>query len=263
MAQFSVAIQQPKWLKLINDTLGDKDTAKQFIADISTVVSGNYQLQNCDAGSILTAGLLAQSLKLPLAQTLGFAYVIPYGDKAQFQIGWKGLVQLAQRSGQFKRLGVRDVHEGEYVGQDEFGEDLFKFDHKFDDKPIVGYYAYFELLNGFVKTLYWTKAQCEAHGTRYSQAHRGKNKGGEYDNWSNMFDAMAEKTVMKQLLNKYAPLSVELQRAVISDQAVLNSDLTVKEYVDNDNTPKQLSQKPTNNLVIDTGEDKAEEKKGE
>ena len=87
MAQFSVAIQQPKWLKLINDTLGDKETAKQFIADISTVVGGNYQLQNCDAGSILTAGLLAQSLKLPLAQTLGFAYVIPYGDKAQFQIG--------------------------------------------------------------------------------------------------------------------------------------------------------------------------------
>ena len=263
MAQFSVAIQQPKWLKLINDTLGDKDTAKQFIADISTVVSGNYKLQECDAGSILTAGLLAQSLKLPLAQTLGFAYVIPYGNKAQFQIGWKGLVQLAQRSGQFKRLGVRDVHEGEYIGQDQFGEDLFKFDHKYDDKPIVGYYAYFELLNGFVKTLYWTREQCEAHGTRFSQAHSGKNKGGEFDNWSNMFDAMAEKTVMKQLLNKYAPLSVELQKAVIADQAVLNNDLSVKEYVDNDDKPKALDQKPSNNLVIDTGEDKVEEKKGE
>lgn len=241
MAQkFSVAIKTTAYQELINNTLGDKEIARQFVADISTVVSGNYQLQQCDAASILSAGLVAQSLKLPLTQSLGFAYVVPYGNKAQFQIGWKGLVQLAQRSGQFERLGVREVHKGEWIGQDEFGEDLFKFSHEHDNEEIVGYYAYFKLTNGFVKTLYWTKEQCEAHGSKYSQAHKGSNRGGEFDNWTKSFDVMASKTVMKQLLSKYAPLSVELQKAIIYDQAVVGADGT-PEYVDNElEKPKEL-----------------------
>lgn len=230
---FSVAIRGTTYQTLINNTLGDKELARQFVADISAVVSNNYQLQNCDAKSILSAGLVASSMKLPLAPTLGFAYVVPYKNKAQFQIGWKGLVQLAQRSGQFERLGVREVHEGEWVGQDDFGEDLFKFSHEHDDKPIVGYYAYFKLVNGFVKTLYWTKEQCEAHGTKYSQAHRGDNRGGEFDNWTKMFDLMAQKTVMKQLLSKYAPLSTELANAIKYDQAIVNDDGSAT-YVDNE-----------------------------
>ena len=153
----------------------------------------------------------------------------------------KGLVQLAQRSGQFKRLGVRDVHKGEWVGQDEFGEDLFKFSHDYDEQPIVGYYAYFELLNGFKKTVYWTKEQCEKHGSTYSQAHKGSNRGGEYDNWTKMFDIMAEKTVMKQLLSKYAPLSTELQRAIEYDQAVVGDD-GKPSYVDNEPEIKSSGQ---------------------
>lgn len=228
---FSIAIRGNTYQNLINNTLGDKELARQFVADISAVVSANAQLQNCDAGTILSAGLTASSLKLPLTPSLGFAHVVPYKDKAQFQIGWKGLVQLAQRSGQFKRLGVRAVHKGEYVGQDEFGEDIFKFSHEFDSEDVVGYYAYFELLNGFVKTLYWTKEQCEAHGSKYSKAHQGKNRGGEYDNWTSMFESMAMKTVMKQLLSKYAPLSVELTRAIVTDQAVVNDDNSL-DYVD-------------------------------
>ena len=140
--KFSVLIKEDTYKDLINDTLGNADLARQFIADITTVVSANYKLQECKAETILSAGLMATSLRLPLTNSLGFAYVVPYKDKAQFQIGWKGLVQLAQRSGQFKRLGVRDVHKGEYVGQDRFGEDLFKFSHDFDNEPIVGYYAY-------------------------------------------------------------------------------------------------------------------------
>lgn len=252
-AKFSVAIKTTAYQNLINETLGDREIARQFVADISTVVSGNYQLQQCDAGSILSAGLVAQSLKLPLTQSLGFAYVVPYKTKdgnykAQFQIGWKGLVQLAQRSGQFERLGVRDVHKGEWIGQDEFGEDLFKFDHKFDEKEIVGYYAYFKLTNGFVKTLYWTKEQCEAHGSKYSQAHKGSNRGGEFDNWTKSFDVMAEKTVLKQLLSKYAPLSTELQKAIIYDQAVVKTDGTV-EYVDNEEEPAPKVEKGTINNV--------------
>ena len=235
--KFSVAIKTDAYQRLINETLGDKELARQFVADISTVVSQNYALQNCDAGSILSAGLVAQSLKLPLTQSLGFAYVIPYGSKAQFQIGWKGLVQLAQRSGQFERIGVREVHKGEYIGQDEFGEDEFKFSHEFDNEEVVGYYAYFKLLNGFKKTLYWTKAQCEAHAKKYSRSY---GNGSATDNWSQMFDLMACKTVLKQLLSKYAPLSVELEKAVIYDQASIKADGSV-EYVDNETEHKDIT----------------------
>lgn len=242
--KFSVAVRTDAYQKLINDTLGDKDLARQFVADISTVVSGNYKLQLCDAGSILSAGLVAQSLKLPLTQTLGFAYVIPYGDKAQFQIGYKGLIQLAQRSGQFKSIGARPVHEGEYVGQDKHGEDIFKFDHQFDGNPVVGYYAYFELLNGFEKTFYWTKAQCDAHAHRYSKSY---GNGSETDNWGKMFDQMALKTVIKQLLSKYAPLSTEMINAVKYDQAVINSD-GEPEYVDNDDYDDTDLEQPTSDV---------------
>jgi recombination protein RecT len=251
--RFSVAIKDEKYQQLINETLGDKELARQFVADISSVVGNNYKLQSCDARTILTAGLVACSMKLPLAPTLGFAYVVPYDGKAQFQIGWKGLVQLAQRSGQFKRLGVRDVHDGEWVGQDEFGEDLFKFDHKFDDKPIIGYYAYFELTNGFKKSVYWTKEQCEKHGSKYSKAHSGKNRGGEFDNWTSMFDIMAEKTVMKQLLSKYAPLSTELQKAIVYDQAIVGMDGTPN-YVDNEPEIKPSGQ--INNVADAVATDK-------
>lgn len=230
--KFSVAIQSDTYKNLINKTLGDEKVAKQFIADISTVVSNNPTLSNCLPASILSAGLMAQSLKLSLSSSLGFAYIVPYGDKAQFQIGWKGLVQLAQRSGQFKRLGVREVHEGEYIGQDNFGDDLFKFDHKFDSNAVVGYFAYFELLNGFQKTMYWTKEQCEAHARKYSRSY---GSGKQTDLWKNSFDQMACKTVLKLLLNRYAPLSVELQKAVLADQAIINDVANEKyEYVDND-----------------------------
>ena len=123
--KFSVAIQSDAYKNLINNTLGDQEIARQFIADISGVVSNNPSLQQCDAGSIISAGLTAQTLKLPLASSLGFAYVVPYKDKAQFQISYKGYIQLAMRSGLFETIGVRPVHEGEYIGQDEFGDDIF------------------------------------------------------------------------------------------------------------------------------------------
>jgi len=227
--KFSVAIQSDAYKSLINSTLGDKDIARKFIADISSVVSNNYSLQLCDNASILSAGLVAQSLNLPLSPTLGFAYVIPFSGKAQFQIGWKGLVQLAQRSGQFERLGVREVHEGEYVGQDEFGDDLFNFSHDFDSNKVVGYYAYFKLLNGFKKTLYWTVDQCKEHAKKYSKSF---GTGKSTDLWTNSFDAMASKTVLKLLLNRYAPLSVEMQNAIRFDQSSIDNNGNPI-YVDN------------------------------
>ena len=234
--KFSVAIRSEKYQQLINNTLGDKKVAQKFIADITSVVSNNYMLANCDAGSILSAGLMAQSLNLPLSSSLGFAYVVPYGNKAQFQIGWKGFVQLALRTGQYKKMGVMCVHEGEYLGMNEFGEDLVKFSHDFDNKPVVGYFAYFEMVNGFVKTFYWTKEQCDKHAHTYSKSY---GSGKATDNWKNNFDAMAMKTVIKQLLSKWAIMSVELEKAIISDQAVINENGSV-EYVDNE--PAEIEQ---------------------
>lgn len=244
--KFSVAIRSDAYQKLINSTLGNQEVARNFVADITSAVANNRQLQNCDAGTILSAGLVAASLKLPLTNTLGFAYVVPYGEKAQFQIGYKGLIQLAQRSGQFERLGVRPVHDGEYVGQDEFGDDEFKFSHEHDNKEVVGYYAYFKLLNGFKKTIYWTVEQCKAHGKKYSRSF-GNGKGT--DLWTDNFDLMAQKTVLKLLLNRYAPLSVELQKAIVSDQAVIKEDGTC-DYVDNETGEIEERKTNVSNTII-------------
>lgn len=248
--KFSVAIRSDGIKNLINNTLGDPNRALQFVADISSVVAQNKDLQECEPNTIITSGLQAASLKLPLSPTLGFAYVLPYNNnktgvkEAQFQIGYKGLIQLGQRSGQFERLGVRPVHEGEIVGMDEFGDDIFKFSHEFDNNKVVGYYAYFKLTNGFKKGLYWTCEQCEKHGTRYSSSHRGSNRGGKFDRWDSDFDSMASKTVLKLLLNRYAPMSVdsELGKAIMADQAVIRNDGTFS-YVDND---EPVEEKKTN-----------------
>lgn len=233
---FSIAIRSDAYQNLINNTLGDQATAKKFVADISSVVSQNAVLKNCDAGSILSAGLTAQTLDLPMSPTLGFCYLVPYGDKAQFQIGWKGLIQLAIRTNQYSKIGVRPVHKGEALGLDEFGDEIVKFDHRYDDEEIVGYFAYFELNSGFKKTLYWTVKQCEAHARKYSKSY---GTGKTTDNWTNMFDTMAQKTVLKQLISKYGIMSVDIQKAIEYDQAVIKEDGTLQ-YVDNDEEEKNI-----------------------
>jgi len=250
--RFSVAIKSDAYQKLINNTLGDKEVARKFVAEISSVVSNNPMLQKCDAGSILSAGLLAQSINLPLAPTLGFCYLVPYGNKAQFQISYRGLVQLAQRSKQFERLGVREVHEGEYIGQDEFGDDLFKFSHDFDNNKCVGYFAYFKLTNGFKKTMFWTVEQVKKHAQKYSKTF---NSTSSTNVWRDNFDTMASKTVLKLLINRYAPMSVEMQKAVQADQAVINQDGSYS-YVDNEpqELTKPTSRKTVNNSLADDNE---------
>jgi len=230
--KFSVAIKSDGYQRLINDTLGDPKLAQQFVADISTAVSTNYALQKCDAGTILSAGLVAYTLKLPLANTLGYAYVIPYGDKAQFQIGYKGLIQLAIRSGIIADIDVDDVREGEYLGKDEFsGKPKFKFiedDEEREKAKVIGYRAYFETTNGFRKVIYWTLDKITAHAKRYSKTFGSSSSTNV---WRDNFDTMARKTLIKQLLSKWAMLTVELQDALKYDQAVIKEDKSV-EYVD-------------------------------
>jgi len=229
---FSVAIKSEGYQKLINDTLGDPKLAQQFVADISTAVAINPMLKRCEAGSILSAGLVAYTLKLPLNASLGYAYLVPYADKAQFQLGAKGFKQLAMRSGIYTDIDVTDVRDGEYLGRDEeTGKPRFKFitdDNVREKAAIIGYLAYFITQNGFKKTIYWSIDKIKAHGKRYSKTF---NSTSSTNVWRDNFDKMAEKTVIKQLLSNWGVLSVELQDALKYDQAVVKEDKT-PEYVD-------------------------------
>lgn len=231
--KFSVALQSEGYKQLINNTLGDPKVAQRFIANISSVVANNSTLQKCEPASILTAGFQAESLNLPLNQSLGYAYVVPYGDKAQFQIGYKGLIQLAIRSGQYIDIDTFTIKDGEYKGRDKnTGRPIFEFiedDGVAESKEVIGYMATFTLLNGFTKQLYWSKEKTVKHAKQYSKSF---GNGSKTDLWTNQFDLMAMKTVLKQLLSKYGLLSVELQQALEADQAVIDEKGN-KEYVDN------------------------------
>lgn len=187
--------------------------AQQFLSSVLSLTNSNRGLQELDPIKLYNTCLMAAALKLPFNSNLGQAYIIAYKGEPQLQIGWKGFVQLAQRSGQFRTIGVNPVRENEISGIDPMtGELIFDFKlHK--EGPAVGYMAYFELLNGFKKNLYMTVDELKQHGKRYSQTYKA-NKGVWVDN----FDAMAQKTVLKMLLNKFAPLSIDMAKAIEIDQ---------------------------------------------
>lgn len=217
------------------EMLGRK--APAFITSVLQIAMSNKLLANADPMSVFNAAATAATLDLPINSNLGFAYIIPYKTKgangqyvdvAQFQLGYKGFIQLAQRSGQFKTISSTPIYEGQLLEQNPLLGYLFDFTQK-KSEVVIGYAAYFELLNGFQKTLYMTKAELEKHGTKYSKTFA---KG--FGLWKDDFDAMASKTVLKLLLSKFAPLSIDMQRAVISDQSVIKDYNTIDvEYVDN------------------------------
>ena len=204
-----------------------------FISSVLSAVNSNSLLQNADQNSIYTAALMAATLDLPINQNLGLAYIIGYNTKqadgtykvmAQFQIGYKGFKQLAMRSGQFKTLHETVVKEGEIINHDRLTGSM-KFNWIQDSserlsKKTIGYISYFELLNGFSSIFYMTKEEAENHGKKYSQNYKKYGTGL----WKDEFDAMALKTVIKLNLSKNAPLSIEMQQAVLSDQGVIKSD---------------------------------------
>ena len=229
-------------------TLGEKKA--EFVANVTTLVSNNKNLQNCDAYSVIFSALKATALDLPLDSNLGFAYVVPYNDFkekkqfAQFQLGYKGFIQLAMRSGQFKTINVRDVREGEIVGEDFIsGEMQFKAVENREDKPVIGYVAFFRLINGFEKMEYWSIAKIEQHAKKYSQTYGSpKEEIRKNSTWAKNFDAMARKTVVKLLLSKYAPMSVQMQDAHKADQAVITED--GNRYIDNESQTIYIQQTP-------------------
>lgn len=251
--KFSVAIQTDAYKKLINNTLGDPKRANKFIASISSAVATNPQLQKCDAGSILSGALLGEALNLSPSPQLGQFFLVPYDKKqkingewvvvesnAQFQLGYKGYIQLAIRSGQYKDIDVIDVREGEYLGRDKTtGKHQFEFiedEVERENKPIIGYMAYFEYLNGFYKNIYWSKEKMQKHALEYSQAYASDvKKGTTYSFWSKDFNGMAFKTMLRQLISKWGVMSVEIQEAITKDMSVVKEDGSF-DYVDNQPT---------------------------
>ena len=213
---FKQMVESPLVKKRFEEVLHNK--APQFLANL--VQLANSDLQGVEPNSIFSGALLSASLDLPLNKNLGFAYLIKYGKQAQFQIGYKGFVQLAQRSGQYKRLNVIEVYKGELVKYNRLTEELELDFEKKESDEIIGYVAYFQLINGFEKTSYWTIEEVKKHALQFSQTYK---RG--FGVWKTNFDAMAKKTVLKNMLNKWGILSIDMQKATQFDQGTIDTDI--------------------------------------
>ena len=236
---FSQFMASPVVVNKVNNIVGGKD-GQRFITAIVSAVSNNTALSECSQSSILSAALLGESLKLSPSPQLGQYYMVPFNSKtgkvAQFQLGYKGYIQLAIRSGQYKKLNVLAIKDGELIKYDPLNEEievrLIYDELAREQAKTIGYYAMFEYTNGFRKTMYWSKEKMEAHALKYSKGYQAK-KG--YTFWEKDFDAMAYKTMLRQLISKWGIMSIDMQMAMDGDMAVVNEDGT-KDYVDNDNS---------------------------
>lgn len=202
------------------------ENAGPFTASVIDLYGSDTYLQKCEPALVIMEALKAAVLKLPINKQLGFAYVIPYKNKPQFQIGYKGYIQLAMRTGQYRFLNAGTVSEGQSVERNTLtGETKIIGDPKKSAK-VIGYFCYMELLNGFTKTVYMTKAEVTAHGKKYSKSFNKADSA-----WKTDFDAMALKTVVRRLLSKFGVMSVEMQTALTTD----TDDSTQNEINDNAN----------------------------
>lgn len=227
--------------KRFEEMLGEN--AGSFINSVLTAVNNNSKLKLCNSATILSAASTAATLKLPIVSSLGLAYIVPYkvqgqgGYQATFQIGWKGFVQLAMRSGQYRRINADKVYEGQIKEIDFITGEPIRGE-KISDR-VIGYVAYFELINGFSKTLYMTFEELKEHAKKYSQSYAYDVKSGRRASvWSTNFDAMAKKTVLKLLLSKFGIMNIDstsadMARALAADQSVIQSDGTYR-YIDNE-----------------------------
>lgn len=238
---FSAVINSESYQRLINNTLKDPKVANRFVANIVTAVSNNPALQDCAPATILSAGLLGETLGFTPSAQLGQFYIIPFNDRergkiAVFQIGYKGYVQLAMRSGYYKKLNVMEIKDGELEYWNPVDEEikinLIDDDEVRESKETIGYYAMFEYLNGFVKPMYWSKKKMQSHALKYSQGYKKDlEKGTQYTFWAKAFDEMAKKTMLRQLISKWGIMSIEMQEAYTKDEAFIKEDGT-PEYVD-------------------------------
>lgn len=249
--KFSMVIKSDTYQNLIKQTLGDPKKAERYTAAIMSAVATNPQLQNCEAKTILSGSLLAESLNLAHSPQLGQYYLVPFKVKAKngipehydatFILGYKGYLQLAIRSGNYKHINVMEIKEGELVSYNPFDEEIvFNPIQDVDERekaPTIGYYAMFEYVNGFKKVLYWSKAQMLAHADRYSPAFNKasyeKLLNGEIPDkdlwkyssfWYKDFDSMAKKTMLRQLISKWGVMSTEMVHAIDTDNSVIRID---------------------------------------
>lgn len=259
--KFSVAIQGDTYKNLINQTLGDPKRAQRFTADIMSVVSISPAIQECEAGTVLSCALLGESLALAHSPQLGHYYMVPFKckavkddagnvkypetTKAQFQLGYKGYIQLAIRTGQYEIINVIAMKSGELKSWDPLNEvivaNLMDDEEARENAETTGYYAIFKLINGFRKAMYWSKPKMEAHAMKYSKGYAAK-KG--YTFWEKDFDGMAFKTMLRQLISKWGIMSIEMQDAYEKDMAIITEGGNV-DYVDNDDAPPKIEGKAT------------------
>lgn len=287
---FSVAIQGRGYQNLINNTLRDPAVANRFVASVTSAVSANAELQKCEAGSILSAALLGESLKLSPSPQLGQFYMVPFkqkektdkqgnviqqeSTKAQFILGYKGYIQLAIRSGQYRKLNVLPLKQGEVIGFDPLEETIrvrmVQDEFQREQLPTIGYYAFFEYINGFKKAIYWTREKMLAHADRYSAAFSAYGTTGRYPKvsyddyvagkydqkdewkyssfWYKDFDGMACKTLLRQLISKWGVMSIDLQTAIEKDMAVINANGQT-EFVESVPAASEMSEMPDTDPV--------------
>lgn len=258
----------------INKVVGSKNGTR-FISSIVSAVNNNTMLQECTNSSILSGALLGESLNLSPSPQLGQYYLVPFKDKnkgitlAQFVLGYKGYLQLAIRSGQYKKINVLAIKEGELVRYDPLNEEievnLIDDEEEREKAPTIGYYAMFEYTNGFKKSMYWSKAKMEQHAIKYSAGYAAdKRKGNQYTFWSKDFDGMAYKTMLRQLISKWGIMSIDLVTAIDSDMAVINSDGT-KSYVEAEEDVNNYTENSSDKVVDGEATEKKEdtEEKGD
>lgn len=211
--------------KRFEDVLGKR--APQFMSSLVSIVNSNQDLQHVEAASVINSALVAAALDLPINPSLGYMYIVPYKGQAQPQMGYKGYIQLAQRSGQYRMITVAELYEDEFISWDPLMEELKYETHRDKDRGLneqpVGYFGRFELLNGFQKTVYWTWQQVDNHRKRFSQAG-GKNSDKPKGVWAKNYNAMARKTVIKDLLTKWGPMTVDMQTAYSADEEGINDE---------------------------------------
>ena len=236
---FTMMISSDAYKRLINRSIGDPVRAQRFVTAITSAVSTNPELGKCDMPTIISAGLLGESLQLSPSPQLGQYYLVPFNDRkngrtvATFQLGYKGYIQLAIRSGQYKKLNVLPIKKGELISynplEEEIEVELIQDEGEREKAETIGYYAMFEYVNGFRKTLYWTREKMETHALKYSNGYRAK-KGFTF--WEKDFDSMACKTMLRQLISKWGIMSIDMQNAMINDNAVIEEDGSTT-YFDN------------------------------
>ncbi|OUL03435.1 recombinase RecT [Bacillus spizizenii] len=245
-------LSSPAVMNRFEEVLGKR--ASQFTASILSLYNSENTLQKAEPMSVISSAMVAATLDLPVDKNLGYAWIVPYKGRAQFQLGYKGYIQLALRTGQYKSINCIPVHEGELQKWNPLTEEIEIDFEKRESESVIGYASYFELLNGFRKTVYWTKAQVEKHKKKFSKSDFG---------WGKDWDAMALKTVLKSMLSKWGILSVEMQKAVIEDNEEreridITDEMSEPEIIDaepSDEKPSAQDADPFDGKPVDISDD--------